>query len=175
VAATFARAEGWGLSKLNPFKSKAQPTPEAPDFDLADYEQPQFDEPELDEPNADEPERDEPEFGEPEFDEPQFDGAELDEPEARPAPAKPSAWRRFSSGTKTFLTRTGEVLNPFDGKPAKKAKPRPVSGSGGRSYSGVRMKKEEEKPSFFSGWMKPKEEPKKARTVTDFLDMPRPY
>ena len=102
----------------------------------------------------------------------------IDEEPAPAAPAKPSAWTRFNRGTKNVLTRTGEVLNPFDGKPAKKSPPK-SAGLTRKSYSGVRTSKvAEEKPGFFSSmtsWMKPKEEPKKTATVTDFLDLPRPY
>lgn len=141
-----AWAEGWGLSNLNPFKSKSSSEEIEPEIE------------------------------------------ETPPPEEAPlpddSPPKPSPLKRFASGTRSVLTRTGEVLNPFDGKPAKKTPSRTTGSrtagrSVGKSYPGVRMSRPpEEKTSFFSsltGWMKPKEEPRQASTVSDFLVQPRPY
>jgi hypothetical protein len=84
---------------------------------------------------------------------------------------EPSAWDKFSNGTKSMVQKTTDALTFWDNdKTSGKSK---AHDSVGSRY-GVK-KKEEEKKSFFSNWFSSEEEkPKKPKTVPEFLKQDRP-
>jgi hypothetical protein len=72
----------------------------------------------------------------------------------------PSAWTRMAKGTKNFFVKTKDVLMPWtkDDKQRTNARSRTKSNK---------------KPSILTSWLQ-KEEPKRPRTVGDFLIKDRP-
>ncbi len=84
-------------------------------------------------------------------------------------PSQASAWSKISDGTKQFFTKTKDVLTPWD-NPPKKASSSSISQ---RFHMGGSSEKTKKK-SFFTSWMTEKEEPKKPRSVSEFLKQPRP-
>ncbi len=95
----------------------------------------------------------------------------------QPQPKK-STWDRFSDGTKSFFTKTKNVLMPWADESKKSSSPSRVSRSG-RGYrtassqnSGAESKHRSSfLPSFMTG--KEKEEPPKPQTVNEYLELPR--
>ena len=81
--------------------------------------------------------------------------------------ASTSTWDKVSSGTKNALTKTNETINPW----AKKSSPTTQQTS---SKQPANQPKTAEKKSFLSSMWPAKEEPKKAKTVSEFLAQPRP-
>ena len=81
---------------------------------------------------------------------------------------KPSTWNRVSNGTKNFFSKTKEVLTPWDNSSKK------TGNSSIRNRFGMTTKKKEKSSSFFTGWLTKEEEPKRARTVSEWLSQPRP-
>jgi hypothetical protein len=84
-------------------------------------------------------------------------------------PSQPSTWSKISDGTKQFFVKTKDVLTPWDDDSKKADKP----GISQRFHMGGSAKKTEKK-SFFTSWIPEKEEPKKPRSVSEFLKQPRP-
>jgi hypothetical protein len=87
--------------------------------------------------------------------------------------AAPSTWQKMKGGTKSFFTKTADALNPFDDND----KPQPIQVTGSNSFvSQVANGKSSEKKSgsFVPSWWSGDEKPKKAETVQDFLNQPRP-
>jgi hypothetical protein len=82
-------------------------------------------------------------------------------------PAPPSTWGKVSSGTKNSLTKTNETINPW----AKKSSPTTSRTS---SKQPANQPKAAEKKSFLSSMWPAKEEPKKPKTVSEFLAQPKP-
>jgi len=77
----------------------------------------------------------------------------------------------MSNGTKSFFSKTYDVLTPWDTE-AEKARSnqksrtsRPLSNTGRATP---------EKKSFLTSWWAPEEEPQKPRTVSEWLSQPRP-
>lgn len=84
---------------------------------------------------------------------------------------EPSAWDKFSSGTKSVFQKTTDALTFWDNdKSSGKSK---TYDSPGHRYG---LKKEEEKKkSIFSNWFSSEEEkPKKPKTVPEFLKQDKP-
>lgn len=82
---------------------------------------------------------------------------------------EPSTWDKFTAESKAAFNKTTDAITFWDNdKPAKK-----THASVGSRY-GVK-KKEEEKKSFFSNWFSGKdEEPKRPKTVSEFLNQDKP-
>lgn len=78
---------------------------------------------------------------------------------------EPSTMDKISSGTKNMVSKTKTALTPGGGKTAK-AKP---------AANTVQTKsKDGQKKSWVPSWLSKKEEPKKAQTIPEFLNQPRP-
>ncbi len=96
-------------------------------------------------------------------------------------PGEPSTWQKMNAGTKSFVDKTVDFLNPWDSKPAPKQSRR-VTGTQ-RVYDGSPSASKQE-PKTKSGFLpkislpnpfkpsKPAAEP--PRAVNDFLKRPRP-
>ena len=85
-------------------------------------------------------------------------------------PTEPSTWDKFTAGTKSMFDKTTDALTFWDNdKSSGKSK----THDSVRSRYGVK-KKEEEKKSFFSDWFSSKEEPKRPKTVSEFLNQDKP-
>ena len=84
--------------------------------------------------------------------------------------SEPSTWNKFSNGTKSFVGKTTDVLTPWDTAAEKKAK----RSSNNQRLSFNKPARKEEKKSFFASWLPEKEEPKRPRSVAEFLKQPRP-
>lgn len=92
-----------------------------------------------------------------------------DEKKIRKRPTEPSAWDKFTSGTKSMVEKTADTLTFWDND---KASSKPAGQISVRSRFGV---KQEEKKSFFSSWFVGEpEKPKQPRTVSEFLNQDRP-
>ncbi|MCE5267634.1 MAG: hypothetical protein LLG00_07095 [Planctomycetaceae bacterium] len=86
----------------------------------------------------------------------------------RPAPktvkkAAPSTWDKMSSGTKSFCTKVGDTLTFKKTPPPKKRTP---------EYAVPRapdIKPKKKESSWFGSWFKPAD-PKKPKTVSDWMD-----
>lgn len=87
-----------------------------------------------------------------------------------PTPAQPSTWTKVSSGTKSAWTKTKDALNPFDDE---KVKPQSVTGYHSPFAQASTRKKTESKSSWWPSWGKPEE--KRAKTVQDWMSQERPY
>ena len=74
--------------------------------------------------------------------------------------SQPSTWSKMTDGTKDFFSKTADMLNPWDTPSSKK------------THSSFNKKKE--KKSLFASWFSQKEEPRKPRSVAEFLKQPRP-
>ena len=83
---------------------------------------------------------------------------------------EPSAWDKFSAGTKSMFQKTTDTLTFWDND--KNSRKSNAHDSVGHRY-GVK-KREEEKKSIFSNWFSSEEEPKKPKTVTEFLKQDKP-
>ncbi len=85
-------------------------------------------------------------------------------------PTEPSTWDKFTNESKAMLDKTTDAITFWDNdKPA--AKPKTSDGVRNR----YNVKKKEEKKSFFSGWFSSaEEEPKRPRTVSEFLNQEKP-
>jgi hypothetical protein len=82
----------------------------------------------------------------------------------------PSTWQRMTTGTKTFFAKTADAINPFDDESDNQ----PVHVTGSRNkFRQAAAKKNEKTGSFFpSLWGEP--EPEAPKSVTEFLNAPRP-
>jgi hypothetical protein len=93
----------------------------------------------------------------------------------KPAARKgPSTWQKMTSGTKSMMSKTADVLNPFDDE---NDNPPPVEITGSNTYfSQAANRKQAEKKSstFLPSWWSGEEEEQKPKTVSDFLALPRP-
>ena len=86
-------------------------------------------------------------------------------------PKGPSAWQKMTTGTKTFMSKTADALNPFDDAQDKE----PVRVTGSRSaVRRASAKKEEKSGSWLPSLWGPDEEERRPKTVTDFLNQERP-
>lgn len=73
-----------------------------------------------------------------------------------PKPTEPSTLAKLNEGTKDLFGKTKEVLMPWSSSPKKKSRSTKKS-----SFS-------------LTSWLTKKEEPKRPRTVKDFIGQPRP-
>jgi hypothetical protein len=88
-------------------------------------------------------------------------------------PAGPSTWQKVKTGTKSLMSKTADVLNPFDDAEEKQPEPS-VTGSNSYFSQAANRKSAEKKPStFLPSWWSSEEE-KEPKTVQDFLALPRP-
>jgi hypothetical protein len=88
-------------------------------------------------------------------------------------PAGLSTWQRMSSGTKSFFSKTADVLTPWDN--AKEEKPVVASGRGSTFNSTANRKPPTESTgSWLTSWWTVEEETPRPKTVSDFLAQPRP-
>jgi hypothetical protein len=94
-----------------------------------------------------------------------------DQKKVRKRPTQPSAWDKFTNETKSMFEKTTDAITFWDNdKPSGKSK----THDSVRSRYGVK-KKEEEKKSFFPNWFSSKdEEPKRPKTVSEFLNQDKP-
>ena len=81
-------------------------------------------------------------------------------PTGRPGTKKPSMVSKMTRSTKSAMSKTYDVLTPWDN-----SKPR-------KPTTQMRNSNSESQGGFF-GWFSPKEEPK-IQTVNDWLNQPRP-
>ena len=89
-------------------------------------------------------------------------------------PAGPSTWQKVKGGTKSLMTKTADMLNPFDDAPDNAPEPS-VTGSNSYFSQVANGKPAAKKPStFLPSWFSGEEEEPQAKTVTDFLALPRP-
>jgi hypothetical protein len=89
-------------------------------------------------------------------------------------PAGPSAWQKMKSGTKSFMTKTADVLNPFDDAEDNEPQPQ-ITGSNSYFSQAANGKSADKKPStFLPSWWSGAEEDPEPKTVSDFLALPRP-
>jgi hypothetical protein len=86
----------------------------------------------------------------------------LSTPPRRPGPSQPSMFSKMTQGTKSAMSKTYDVLTPWDNKKPKK--PATQISSGGNSSNSQ---------GGFFGWFTPKEEPR-TPTVNEWLNQPRP-
>ena len=153
LTARAAFADGWGLPNLNPFKKEEREVspyvPPTRDWSAAEAEEP-------------------PTSG---LKFPKFKLPTMGR--ARKPSNEPTAMQRVTRGTKNFLSKTADVLTPWDnGK-----EPLPSARATGvrRTYNGSpSAARTEKKSSFFSSWFSNDEEPEAPRTVNGFLGQPRP-
>jgi hypothetical protein len=143
-----AEEEGFGLPNLNPFAEKSGPpvSSSVSDAPTSGWKMPKL-------PNP-------------------FAG--LATKSSRSKPAGPSGWQKMTTSTKTFFSKTADVLNPFDDANDKQQE---IAPSGSKSIFSRTSAKKEESKGFFSlpSWSwGGEEEPKKPKTVQDFLAQPRP-
>jgi hypothetical protein len=153
LTAAAALADGWSLPNLNPFKKEEREVspyvPATRDWSAAAAEEP---------PTSG--------FKLPKLKLPKIGG------EKKPS-NEPGAMQRVTQGTKSFLSKTADVLTPWD----KNDKPLPSARATGvrRTYSGSpNTARGEKKSSLFSSWFSDEEEPQPPRTVNGFLGQPRP-
>ncbi len=89
-------------------------------------------------------------------------------------PAGPSTWQKFKGGTKSLMTKTADVLNPFDDAAEREPEPK-ITGSNSFFSQTANGKSAQKKSSFVpSWWSGDEEEEQEPKTVTDFLALPRP-
>jgi len=95
-----------------------------------------------------------------------------EEKKVRKRSTEPSAWDKFTSGTKSMFDKTTGAIAFWDDDKTTKKKSHGYDSI--HSRYGVR-KKEEEKKSFFSSWFSSEvEEPNRPRTVSEFLSQDKP-
>jgi hypothetical protein len=152
LAATAALAEGWSFPNLNPFKKETK--------EVSPYVAPRdWSDKDLGEPPTSG-------FKLPKLKLPTVGGAK------KPA-NEPGAFQRVTQGTKNFLSKTADVLTPWDNDKDPVANRRATGVR--RSYNGSpSAAKAEQKTSMFSSWFSKDEEPETPRTVNSFLGQPRP-
>jgi hypothetical protein len=80
--------------------------------------------------------------------------------------------QRVTQGTKNFLSKTADVLTPWDNE--KKTTPSPRATGVRRSYNGSPNAAQAEKKSSIFSWLSKEEEPESPRTLNSFLSQPRP-
>ena len=89
-------------------------------------------------------------------------------------PAKPSMWRRVTSGTKSAWTKTNQTINPWASKPQEEEE---IVITGSNSYFS-RMandgSKQPAKKPFWAWGGEDEEQPRKATSVSDFIGGQRP-
>jgi hypothetical protein len=78
---------------------------------------------------------------------------------------QPSTWTKMSRNTKTFFSRTYDVLTPWDTDAEKARSPKSTRNA---------SKSDNQGKSLFSSWWSAEEEPKKPQTVSEWLKQPRP-
>ena len=84
--------------------------------------------------------------------------------------SEPSTWNKITTGTKKFAGKTADVLTPWDTAAEKKAKNSSINDR----FSFNKPARKKEKKSLFASWLPKKEEPKRPRSVAEFLKQPRP-
>ena len=89
---------------------------------------------------------------------------------AAPKSKSPSAWQKMSTGTKTFMAKTADALNPFD--EAQDKQPVRITGSK-NAVRRTAAKKEEKSGSWLPSLWKHDEEENRPKSVNDFLSQPR--
>jgi hypothetical protein len=96
----------------------------------------------------------------------------------KPAGKKePSTLTKMNNSTKSFFNKTADVLTPWDNNKKKPISKQPTGyGTGGGAKTTAKAKKEEPKGNILTSWWKDKEpEPKRPKTVSDFIAGERPY
>lgn len=83
----------------------------------------------------------------------------------------PSTWQKMTSGTKNAMSKTADVLNPFDD--ADDDKQPQITGSNSVFSQASKNKKSKAK-SFLPSWPWGGEEDQEPRTVNEFLGQSRP-
>ncbi len=144
---------GWRFPNLNPFQSSKPAKPRAAASVSDNNSESMFQFPKL-----------------PSLPRPSLPFAQKPKPQAprvaaprRPAPQGPSTFERVSTGTKSFFSKTYDVLTPWDNDaPAKPAtQPRSARRADASSNS-----------SWFP-WFSSKSEPERVETVNEFIALPR--
>lgn len=82
--------------------------------------------------------------------------------------SEPSAWDRFSNGTKSAYSKTKDALTPWKADPPKSS--RQVSTA--RRSTHVAQHHDDKKSSLSSWWPKKQEPEREVKTVNDFLALP---
>ena len=85
-------------------------------------------------------------------------------------PKSPSAWQKMTTGTKTFMAKTADVLNPFDDTEVKE----PARFTGSRNARQAAAKKEERSGSWLPSLWGHNDEDTEPKSVNEFLSRPRP-
>jgi len=87
-------------------------------------------------------------------------------------PSGPTAWDKFTDGTKNFVNKTKATL----ASPLSIVSKKTGRSSGGTTrYLSGKNDSQPEKKSLFTGWLTPKKEVPKRRTAPhEFLKLPRP-
>lgn len=153
-ANVLAAESGWKLPNLNPFSKKS---PATTSHTISDMPQNSWQLPKLPKLNLKPPKIDLlPKWGQ----------------TKTSKPSQPSAWDKFTDGTKNFLGKTKETLaSPFKSPSTRTS--RPTGGTSGHQFG--RTEKRPERKSLFTGWLTTKkEEPKRPEAPHDFLKRPRP-
>jgi hypothetical protein len=89
-------------------------------------------------------------------------------------PAGPSAWQKMKGGTKSFMSKTADVLNPFNDAADNEPEPQ-ITGSNSYFSQAANGKSADKKPNaFLPSWWSGEEEDPEPKTVSDFLALPRP-
>ena len=89
--------------------------------------------------------------------------------------SEPSALTKMNNSTKRFFAGAKDALTPWDNKKPAASKQPTGYGSAGGQKSLARAKKEEDKGNILTSWWKAKEpEPKRPKTVPDFISGERP-
>jgi hypothetical protein len=86
---------------------------------------------------------------------------------------QPGTLTKMTQGTQRFFSKTADVLNPFDDKPAEQPK---ITGSNS-IFTQQRKSAEAKKDSSVSpaSWFGGEKDDGKDKSVNDFLSRPRPY
>jgi hypothetical protein len=96
----------------------------------------------------------------------------------KPAARKnePSTLAKMNTSTKKFFSGAADVLTPWDNKkPATSKRPTGYGGGGSAKSVARGQKKEADKGNILTSWWKDKEpEPKRPKTVPDFISGERP-
>ena len=91
----------------------------------------------------------------------------------RKAP-EPTTWNKMTSGTRNFFSKTADVLNPWDDKPAKP--PLKVTGSNTAFTHNHPAKPETSGGSILpAAWWSSDKKDQPPKSVNDFLSQPRPH
>ena len=90
--------------------------------------------------------------------------------------AAPSTWQTMQTNTRSFWSKTADVLNPFDDANDNQQQAAPMTGRNSAFRQATMSKGQDQKSkSFLPSWNWGQEEKEqKPQTVQDFLALPRP-